>query len=69
MLVPSAALHARGQLTGVWIVDDERTAHLRWIRTGREIGDEVEVLSGLQGGETLVLRADLPLVEGDKVGN
>jgi RND family efflux transporter MFP subunit len=69
VLVPSAALHARGQLTGVWIVDDERTAHLRWIRTGREIGDEVEVLSGLQGGETLVLRADLPLVEGDKVVN
>jgi RND family efflux transporter MFP subunit len=67
VLVPREALHTRGQLTGVWIVDDEGTAHLRWIRTGRTIGDEVEVISGLQGGETLVLRADLPLVEGDKV--
>ncbi|HOX24583.1 MAG TPA: efflux RND transporter periplasmic adaptor subunit [Candidatus Krumholzibacteria bacterium] len=67
VLVPAEALHARGQLTGVWIVDDTSTAHLRWIRSGRAIGDEVEVLSGLQGGEVLVLRADLPLVEGDKV--
>jgi RND family efflux transporter MFP subunit len=67
ILVPTEALHRRGQLTGVWLVNETETAHLRWIRTGRELGDEVEVVSGLQGGETLVLRADLPLVEGDKV--
>ena len=67
VLVPREALHERGQLTGVWIVDEAGTAHLRWIRTGQTIGDEVEVISGLQGGEQLVLRADLPLVEGDKV--
>ena len=67
VLVPTEALHTRGQLTGVWIVDDNATAHLRWIRTSRAIGDETEVVSGLQGGETIVLRADLPLVEGDKV--
>jgi RND family efflux transporter MFP subunit len=69
VLVPAAALHQRGQLTGVWLVDDQSTVHLRWIRTGRAIGDEMEVVSGLQGGETLVLLADLPLVEGDKVVN
>jgi len=67
ILVPRAALHERGQLTGVWVVDEQDTAHLRWIRVGQTIGDEVEVISGLQGGETVVLRADLPLVEGDKV--
>ncbi|MDY0109343.1 MAG: efflux RND transporter periplasmic adaptor subunit [Candidatus Krumholzibacteria bacterium] len=67
ILVPREALHLRGQLTGVWIVDETETAHLRWIRTGREVGDEIEIVSGLQGGETLVLRSDLPLVEGDKV--
>ncbi|MBD3222839.1 efflux RND transporter periplasmic adaptor subunit [bacterium] len=67
VLVPAEALHERGQLTGVWIVDDSGTAHLRWIRVGRTHGDEVEVISGLQGGERVVLRADLPLVEGDKV--
>ncbi len=67
VMVPREALHARGQLTGVWIVDEEGTTHLRWIRTGQTIGDQVEVISGLQGGEQLVLRADRPLVEGDKV--
>lgn len=67
VLVPTEALHRRGQLTGVWLVDDTDTVRLRWIRTGRQFGDETEVISGLQGGETVVLRASLPLVEGDKV--
>jgi RND family efflux transporter MFP subunit len=67
VLVPDEAIHRRGKLTGVWIVDESGTAHLRWIRVGRVLGDEIEVVSGLQGGETVVLRADLPLVEGDKV--
>jgi len=69
VLVPAEVLYRRGQLTGVWIVDDQRTVHLRWIRIGRAIGDKVDVVSGLQGGETLILRADVPLVEGDKVVN
>lgn len=69
VLLPTEALHTRGQLTGVWLVNDEQTANLRWIRVGREMGDRIEVLSGLKGGERVVLRADLPLVEGDKVVN
>ena len=40
---------------------------LRWIRLGRAQGDEVEVLSGLAGGETVVLTAEQPLDEGDRV--
>ena len=67
VLIPAEAVHTRGQLTGVWVVDETATAHLRWIRVGRTFGDEIEVVSGLQGDESLVLRADLPLVEGDKV--
>lgn len=67
VLVPREALHLRGQLTGVWLVDEQGTARLRWVRTGREVGDQVEVIAGLLGGETVVLRADLPLVEGDRV--
>jgi len=69
VLVPAETLHKRGQLTGVWLVDDQQTIHLRWIRIGREIGDEVEVISGLEGGERLILQADVPMVEGDKVVN
>jgi hypothetical protein len=67
VLVPAAALLARGQLTGVWLVDPQGTARLRWIRTGRTQGADVEVISGLAGGETVVLTAEQLLEEGDRV--
>jgi RND family efflux transporter MFP subunit len=67
VLAPAAALFARGQLTGVWLVDDQGLARLRWVRAGRAQGDEVEVISGLAGGETVVLTAEQPLEEGDRV--
>lgn len=67
VLVPSTAIIRRGQLTGVWLVRDDETAHLRWIRLGRPHGDRTEALSGLAGGETVVLSSQQPLAEGDKV--
>ncbi len=67
VLVPEDAIVRRGQLTGVWTVADDGTAHLRWIRPGRVHEGRVEVLSGLDGGETVVLSHDQPLVEGDRV--
>jgi len=67
VLAPRAAVITHGQLTGVWVVDEAGTARLRWIRLGRDRGDRVEVLSGLQGGESVVLEAEQPLVEGDRV--
>ncbi len=67
VLTPAAAIVKRGQLTGVWLVDAQGQARLRWIRTGRAQGDEVEVISGLAGDETVVLSAEQPLEEGDRV--
>ncbi len=54
MFVPAAAITRQGDLTGVrtWIGDH---AELRWVRLGAERGDLVEVLSGLQGDESVVL--------------
>ena len=66
ILVPSEAIIKRGQLTGVWIIDSENIIHLRWIRLGHPIGQQMEVLSGLGGSETVVLSSDVPLAEGDK---
>jgi RND family efflux transporter MFP subunit len=67
ILVPADALHTRGQLTGVWIVNEAGVAHLRWIRVGRIHDGMAEVISGLHGGETIVRRAEQPLVEGDRI--
>lgn len=69
VLVPADAIVRRGQLTGIWIVDDNSVAHLRWVRLGHARGDNVEVISGLSGNETVVLSSRLPLAEGDKVVN
>ncbi len=67
VLVPKAAIMTRGQLTGVWTVDNDGIAHLHWIRTGRTFDDRVEVISGLTGSETVVLTSEQPLTEGDRV--
>ncbi len=67
VLVPRSALVVRGQLTGVFLADDDGTARLRWVRLGDERDGMVEVLSGLSGGETVVTGSAAPLNEGDRV--
>jgi len=54
LTVPQSALVERGQLTGVYVLDTDRVARLRLIKTGKAYGDRVEVLSGLNEGETVV---------------
>lgn len=67
ILTPNEAVIRRGQLTGLWIVRQDGTAHLRWIRLGRSFGDSVEILSGMNGDEIVVLSTQQPLAEGDRV--
>ncbi len=69
IVVPATSIVERGQLRGVHIVDAEGRVGLRWIRLGRETAAGVEVLSGLAGGETIVLSSERPMVEGDRVVN
>lgn len=54
VLIPQTAVVARGQMQGVYVVDQNQTASLRFVTLGRFSGQQVEVLSGLQGGEKLV---------------
>jgi len=67
LLVPKEALVSRGQLTGVYTVSQNDRALLRWVRLGREFGEQVEVLSGLKAGETLVVSADGKLYNGARI--
>ena len=54
ILIPKAAVHTVGQLTMVKVVADQ-TAQSRQVKLGRQIGDQVEVLAGLQPGDKIML--------------
>lgn len=51
--VPAGSVVRRGALTGVYVVRDGRAA-LRWVRLGRALGADVEVLAGLDRGEPVI---------------
>ncbi len=57
----------RDQLTGVYVIDDQSQANLRWIRLGKTIGNQVEVLSGLSQNDKIVSKAEGKLYNGVKV--
>lgn len=67
LLVPGQAIFKRGQLEGVYVVDAEMKAHLRWIRSGSAYEDQIEVLSGLNPGERVVIEGMSQLADGQSV--
>jgi multidrug efflux system membrane fusion protein len=56
LLIPRSAVVERGQLQGIYVLDQNKVASLRYITLGKPSGAEVEVLAGLQGGERLVAK-------------
>lgn len=67
VLIPQEAVITQGQLRGIYVVNDDNTAILRWLRLGKTYGNDIEVLSGLASGEKYVLKADGRLFNGVKV--
>ena len=67
VMVPESALVKQGQLTGIYTVGNGNTAILRWIRTGKSFGSQVEVLSGLAANENYIVSAEGKLFNGAKV--
>ena len=65
--VPKSALVENGQLTGIYTVSSANTAMLRWIKTGKTLGDQVEILSGLNSKEPYIVSANGKLFNGAKV--
>ncbi|MBN2732279.1 MAG: efflux RND transporter periplasmic adaptor subunit [Balneolaceae bacterium] len=67
LTVPQSAIVERGQLTGLYTLNNESEVVLRWVRLGDKTGNQVEVLSGLSAGEQYVARVDRPFIEGQQV--
>ncbi len=64
--VPTTAVLRRGQLEFVMIAV-EGTARLRLARTGRVLGDAVELISGVEPGERVVVGGVASVVDGQKL--
>ncbi len=67
VLIPSAALVTRPDGPVVPILDENRTVRYRKVQLGRDLGAELEVVAGLEGGETVIVHPGDTLAEGQKV--
>jgi multidrug efflux pump subunit AcrA (membrane-fusion protein) len=67
ILVARQALIERGQLQGVYVVGQDDIARFRLVRTGQASKGEVEILSGLTGGEKVVLAGVEKVTDGARI--
>ena len=54
LVIPRTAIVERGQLQGIYVVDQNKIAGLRYIMLGKPSAAQIEVLSGLEQGEMLI---------------
>jgi HlyD family secretion protein len=66
ILIPKAAIVTSGSGSGVFLFKEGRAVR-QGIETGRELWGQVEVKSGLAGGEQLIVRGLEGLKDGEKV--
>jgi RND family efflux transporter MFP subunit len=66
MRVPATAVLQRGQMELVMAVENQH-ARLHLVKTGRHIGQETEILSGLDAGDAVVVEGAAQLVDGQPV--
>jgi membrane fusion protein, multidrug efflux system len=65
--VPAAAITRRGQLASVFVVGKDGVARMRLVTLGEPQGQRVEVLSGIDPGETIVGQVTNEIRDGVKV--
>lgn len=64
LYVPKEALVYHDQLTGIYTISQQQTALLRWVRTGKTMGDQVEILTGLKADEPFIVSSNGRLYNG-----
>ncbi len=64
--VPASAVVQRGQLEIAFVAANQR-AQLHLVKTGKRLGDEVEILSGLDAGDAVIVDGAAQLVDGQPV--
>ena len=67
LLVPGDALVTRANGTRVAVVSEDGSVHFQKVSVGRDYGTETEVLSGLEGGELVIINPTDDVREGARV--
>lgn len=67
LLIPVKSIVERGQLTGVFVVDDKGIITYRLIKAGKMYDGQTEVLSGLAKGEGIIVSGVEKAVDGGMV--
>jgi RND family efflux transporter MFP subunit len=67
LMIPRTAVVDRGALKIVYVVGPDRIASLRYVTVGQLVGDRLEVLSGLNPSEMVVVSPLDPEIGGKKV--
>ena len=68
LVVPGESIVNKGQLTGVYVVDEQGLIAYRLVKTGKMTGAGIEVLSGLSAGERIVTQGAGKAVDGGYMG-
>lgn len=66
LTVPGDALVNLGQMERLFVVDDGK-ARLRLVRSGKRYGDNIEILSGVNPGEQVVISGQQQLRDGQPI--
>ena len=67
ILVPRQSIREQGNLTSVWVVDKDGICRMRLVKIGKLVGERVEVLAGLSGGERIITAGSEKVVEGAQI--
>lgn len=67
LLVPSEALMVRANGSQVAVVRPDQSVHLQKVEIGRDYGDHLEVIGGLEEGAVVILNPGDAVQEGSKV--
>ena len=63
---PAAAVVQRGQMELIFVVTNDH-AQMRIVKTGKRVGNEIELVSGVDAGEEVVIEGAEGLVDGQPV--
>ena len=67
LLIPKKSVIERGQLSGVYTVERNSVITYRLVRVGKPYGDSVEILSGLNPGDTVIVGGVEKAIDGGKL--